>query len=104
MPSMPQEAMALAERLCAGERLAGDRLAATVLALALLDLARDSRTAARLAESAHALVLRAVTTLAAEPALLDLRARDQRTMRQHYVPTILAMKALNDFKASNTLE
>nr|WP_272210702.1 hypothetical protein [Marinicella sp. W31]MDC2876608.1 hypothetical protein [Marinicella sp. W31] len=63
------------------DRLDLDPIAASVLALALLEEARDSRTAARHLSIAHALALRAVTTLLREPCLIEIIKRDARTSR-----------------------
>ncbi|TPW29408.1 hypothetical protein FJU08_13785 [Martelella alba] len=74
-----------------------DAVAACILALALVDKARDSRTAARLLETGHALVLRSLVTLAEEPALIAIDRRDERTMRSFYHVTEQALALRNQF-------
>jgi hypothetical protein len=59
-------------------------LEAGVLAALHLDLAHDSRSFARVFGIEHALVLRAVETLASEAGLLTLRERNARTQRTRY--------------------
>ena len=58
-------------------------LEAGILAALHLDLARDSRSFARIFGVEHALVLRAVEGLSAE-TLLTVTARDGRTQRTRY--------------------
>ncbi|WP_180897630.1 hypothetical protein [Martelella soudanensis] len=96
MAELPEAAARLAATLFEDERLHGDYLASAVLALALLDLARDSRSAAKRLSTAHALVLRAVAMLGAEPPLLTLDRRDPRTQRQFYAPATLALSFIAD--------
>ncbi|KQO74590.1 MULTISPECIES: hypothetical protein [unclassified Methylobacterium] len=60
-------------------------LEAGILAALHLDLARDSRSFARVFDLEHALVLRAVETLASEARLLALTDRNARTQRTRYV-------------------
>ena len=76
-----EEAMAaLAEALqAASSRL--DALDALILATVALDLAFDSRTLAKAFGAGHALVLRAIMAMSAEPALLAVTQRDARTQR-----------------------
>ncbi|MEA1833864.1 hypothetical protein U8607_17395 [Methylobacterium durans] len=59
-------------------------LEAGILAGLRLGLAADSRTFARIFGVAHALVLRALATLAGPAALLALAGRDARTQRTRY--------------------
>jgi len=70
----------LAEALqAASSRL--DALDALILAAVALDLALDSRTLAKAFGTGHALVLRAIMGMSAEPALLAIAQRDARTQR-----------------------
>jgi hypothetical protein len=62
-------------------------LEAGILAALHLDLARDSRSFARVFGLEHALVLRAVETLASDAGLLALQERNARTQRTHYAPS-----------------
>lgn len=57
---------------------------AALLVAAGLDIARDSRTFARLLGLAHALVLRELTALTEHADLLRIEKRDGRTLRTHY--------------------
>ncbi|RZK86850.1 MAG: hypothetical protein EOO66_21245 [Methylobacterium sp.] len=59
-------------------------LEAGILAALHLDLARDSRSFARVFGLEHALVLRAVETLAGDAGLLALQDRNPRTQRTRY--------------------
>lgn len=59
-------------------------LEAGILAGLRLGLAADSRTFARVFGVAHALVLRALATLAGPASLLSLAHRDARTQRTRY--------------------
>lgn len=59
-------------------------LEAGILAGLHLGLAQDSRSFARVFGIEHALVLRAVETLAGEAGLLALTNRNARTQRTHY--------------------
>ena len=71
---------ALAEALqSASSRL--DALDALILAAVALGLAFDSRTLAKAFGTGHALVLRAIMAMSAEPALLAVTQRDARTQR-----------------------
>lgn len=76
-----QAFVALTDRLVAAAGGALSPLAAGILAALDLGLAADSRTFARLFGIEHALVLREVTTLAEEPALVGIARRDARTQR-----------------------
>lgn len=59
-------------------------LEAGILAALHLDLARDSRSFARVFGIEHAIVLRAVETLAGEFGLFALTERNPRTQRTRY--------------------
>jgi phage regulator Rha-like protein len=59
-------------------------LEAGILAALHLDLAQDSRRFARVFGIEHALVLRAVETLASDAGLLALTGRNARTQRTGY--------------------
>ncbi len=71
--------LALSLALPDGEELSP--LEAGILVALDLGLARDSRTFARVFDMAHALVLRAYTTLIEDLGLLTLLKRDERTQR-----------------------
>ncbi len=57
---------------------------AGLVVAAALGIAHDSRTFARQLGLAHALVLRELTALAEDGALLCIEKRDERTMRTHF--------------------
>jgi len=59
-------------------------LEAGLLVAAYANIARDSRTFARLLDIEHALVLRAVNGLAQRGGLLHIEKKDGRTMRTHF--------------------
>lgn len=61
-----------------------DPMGAAVIAAAHLDLCHDSRTFARIFGVAHALVIRAVTTLSDEAGLLEVEHRSERSQRIRY--------------------
>ncbi|WP_212733785.1 hypothetical protein [Thalassospira povalilytica] len=60
---------------------------AGILVAAREDIARDSRTFARLFGMAHAIVLRELNALVQSGDLLTVTKRDARTLRTHYLPT-----------------
>jgi hypothetical protein len=57
---------------------------AGLVAAAALGIAHDSRTYAHRLGLSHALVLRELTALAEDGALLRIEKRDERTMRTHF--------------------
>lgn len=57
-----------------------------ILVAAKQEIARDSRTFARLFGMAHAIVLRELNALVQSTDLLTVTRRDARTMRTHYQP------------------
>lgn len=59
---------------------------AAVLVALRLDIARDSRTFARLLDIEHALVLREVNAFSEHSGLLHIEKRDDRTMRTYFAP------------------
>jgi hypothetical protein len=59
-------------------------LEAGLLVAAHANIARDSRTFARLLDIEHALVLRAVNGLAQRGGLLHIENKEARTMRTHF--------------------
>ena len=61
---------------------------AGILVAAREDIARDSRTFARLFGMAHAIVLRELNALLQSTDLLTVTKRDARTLRTHYVSTV----------------
>ncbi|MGU3362443.1 hypothetical protein ACLBWX_19130 [Methylobacterium sp. M6A4_1b] len=69
-------------------------LEAGILAALHLELARDSRSFARVFGIEHALVLRAVETLAGEAGLLAPQARNPRTQRTRYVASSAGIAVL----------
>ncbi|AJY47198.1 hypothetical protein [Martelella endophytica] len=96
---MTAESSSLIERYAAAiPRLADDQLAAAVLALATAGEAADSRAAALKLGVGHALVLRAIATLATPPALIGIDRRDHRTQRIffHVLPAARNSLAMAD--------
>ncbi|HET6388437.1 hypothetical protein [Hyphomicrobium sp.] len=69
-------------------------LAAAILAALHFGIAKDSRTFSRKFDIAHALVLREVSALADDLALLVVTARNQKNQRTEFAP---AEKALQLF-------
>jgi hypothetical protein len=61
-----------------------------ILVAARQDIARDSKTFARLFGMAHAIVLRELNALIQTTGLVTQTNRDTRTLRTHYQPTSLS--------------
>ncbi|MAZ33636.1 MAG: hypothetical protein CMO06_10885 [Thalassospira sp.] len=61
-----------------------------ILVAARQDIARDSKTFARLFGMAHAIVLRELNALIQTTGLVTQTKRDTRTLRTHYQPTSLS--------------
>ena len=62
------------------------RIETSILVAAQQEIARDSRTFARLFGMAHSIVLRELNALVQSTDLLTVTRRDARTMRTHYQP------------------
>lgn len=73
--------LTIADTLIAANHHEADPLAVAVLAVALSGDATDSIAVARLLEQEHALVLRAITGLVANPPMLEITERNMRTNR-----------------------
>ncbi|WP_430473864.1 hypothetical protein ACQ0MK_18540 [Thalassospira lucentensis] len=85
-PPDSEQFMNLVARLCAMQPELTPIQAGIIIA-AQHDIARDSRTFARLLGLAHALVLRELNALLQLGDVLELIKRDERTLRTYYEPS-----------------
>lgn len=84
-PPDSDQFMDLVARLCTAQPDLTPIQAGIIIA-AQQNIARDSRTFARLLGLAHALVLRELNALLQSCAILKLVKRDERTLRTFYKP------------------
>lgn len=76
--------VAVVDVLAANPTRSLNPLGAAILAAAALDICHNSRAFARRFDVAHSLVLRELSLLSEDEAVLDLVDRDDRTLRATY--------------------